>query len=347
MKYATIQDIALKAGKSVATVSRVLNGKARKGIPISDETAEQILRIAAELDYRPNLVARNLVGRDSRVVGLIIPDIMQSFFNEICYHLSRELDRDGYDLILSHSYENPDAERRSIEMLLSRRVSGIIIAPAMGHKNIDALSGIRKRGIPFILLDRYYPGENFHSVSTGDVEGFRVLTEHLVAQGARRIMFVAGNRETSVSIERIEGYRKALASRGIGADDDLLIESGYFMEDGYSVVRTLIERGVFRDVDAVAGVNDAVAIGIMTALEEAGKRIPEDILVAGYANDRYSGYFRVPLTTVEQPKRDIAGKAHAMLMKLIKGEEVAVPHERVPCSLVVRDSTLVKGGAPV
>lgn len=345
MKYATIEDIAKRANKSVATVSRVLNGKAREGIPISAATVEHILKIAEELNYRPNFLAKNLVERDSRVVGLIVPDIMQSFFNEICYNLSRDLYREGYDLILSHSYEDPDAERKSVEMLLSRRVSGIIIAPAMGRKNLDVLNDIRRRRIPLILLDRYYPGEDFHSVTTEDVEGFYSLTEHLIQRGARRILFIAGNRETSVTVERTEGYRKAHRDNRLEARDGLIAESGYFMEDGYGAVKALARDGSLAGIDAAACVNDAVAVGAMKALEDEGVRVPDDVLVGGYANDRYSDYFKTPLTTVDQPKRAIADSVFAMLIRLIKGEDVPEPHVRVPCSLVVRQSTLCKRSA--
>lgn len=137
MPYATLTDIANRVNKSVATVSRVLNGKDNEGIRISKKTRDTIIELARQLSYRPNYLARHLVKKDSRVIGLLIPDIMQVFFNEICYYLSRQLDREGYDLLLAHSYEEPEPERNAIEMILSRRVNGIIIAPAMGQSNLE------------------------------------------------------------------------------------------------------------------------------------------------------------------------------------------------------------------
>jgi len=345
MSYATLEDIAKKAKKSVATVSRVLNGKARQGIPISESTIEQIMGIARELNYRPNFLAKNLVERDSRVVGLVVPDIMQSFFNEICYHLSQELSEAGYDLILCHSYEDAGLEQHSIEMLLSRRVSGILLAPVAGRKNAKALQDIQRRKIPLILIDRYYGAGDFCSIVTEDVEGFYSLTEHLVKQGARRILFIAGNRETSVSIERRQGYARALTDYGIELREDLIRESGFFMEDGYAITRECIKKGTARELEAIAAVNDAVALGVLRALEEGGVRVPEDMLVGGYANDRYSDYFKVPLTTVDQPKQSIAHESFAMLMRLIRGEELPERSVRIPCNLVVRRSTMSVKGA--
>jgi LacI family transcriptional regulator len=342
MQYPTIEDIARKVGKSVATVSRVLNGKENQDIPISAKTRDLILMTADELNYRPNYLARNLVQGDSRVIGFVVPDIMQSYFNEICHHLSRRLGELGYDIVLAHSYENPASERHSVEMLLSRRVSGIIISPAMGRENLPFLLEVRKT-IPMILLDRYFPGSDFSAVTTDDTGGCDALTGHLIGRGAARILFVAGNRETSVTAERVEGYRRALERHAIPFDESLVIESGYFMEDGYAAAVRLLGEGAVASADAVMGVNDAVALGVLRALDEAGIAVPGRMLVAGYSNDRYSEYFRVPLTTVRQPKEVLAGGAVDLLMELIK--EGKTRHLRVPCELVVRESTAGGGEA--
>ena len=289
---------------------------------------------------RDSYLAKNLVQGDSKVIGFVVPDIMQSYFNEICYHLSRKLDRVGYDIVLAHSYENPRSEKQSVEMLLSRRVSGIIISPAMGKENIDYFSKIRKHKIPLILLDRYFPGRDFYSVTTDDVRGSYDLTAHLVEQGARRIVFIAGNRNTSVSFERIEGYALALKDAGIPFDERSIVESGYFMEDGYRATVELLGGRHGKPADAVIGINDAVALGVMRALEERSLRVPGDVLVAGYSNDRYSDFFKTPLTTVTQPKEKIAETAVTMLMKTIRRETIKKSQVKIACRLVVRASTV-------
>jgi DNA-binding LacI/PurR family transcriptional regulator len=336
MGYATLEDIARKVNKSVATVSRVLNGKDREGIRISPKTREKILSLAKELNYHPNYLARHLVKKDSRVIGLLVPDVLQVFFNEITYHLSRELDARGYDLLLAHSYEEAQPESKAIRMILSRRVNGIIVAPAMGQMNLELLESIR---IPLILLDRYFRGKSFHTVTSDDVSGSRALVEHLLAQGVRRILFICGNTSTSVSLERLEGYRGALLAGGLPVEEALIRECGYFREDGYTVTRRLAEEGLLRGVEAVMGVNDEVALGAMEALWENGLRVPEDILVAGYGDERYSKYLRVPLTSVRQPTDELAREACSMLMDLIEGRQPPRRNVKVPCSLVVRRST--------
>jgi LacI family sucrose operon transcriptional repressor len=208
MPYATLADIARRANKSIATVSRVLNGKANEGIRISKQTEEQILALAKELNYRPNFLARHLVQKDSRVIGLLIPDIMQIFFNEICYHLSRRLGEAGYDILLAHSYEDPEPERKAIEMILSRRVNGIVVAPAKGQHNLELLEYIRSRSIPLILLDRYFIDHSFHTVTSNDVQGSFLLVSHLLDRGARKILFLCGDLETSVRLSKAAFFKK-------------------------------------------------------------------------------------------------------------------------------------------
>jgi len=349
VSYATLADIARRVNKSIATVSKVLNGSGG-GIRVGRETREKILEAARELNYRPNYIARHLVKKGTRVIGLLIPDIMQSFFNEITYHLSRRLDEVGFDLLLAHSYESPMPERREVETILSRRVDGIVVAPAKGRENVELFREIHRSGIPLVLMDRYFPGEGFPSVTTEDTEGSFLLFRHMIDQGATKIAFICGERNTSVTLERISGYRKALESCGLRPRDELIVESGYFQEDGYRATRSLIESGGIKDLEGIVGVNDSVALGVLEALWEAGIRVPTDILVAGYGDERFSRYLRVPLTSVYQPTEDIADETFKLLMALI-GEDGSKSSEiarsvRIKCELRVRESTLKesKGG---
>jgi LacI family transcriptional regulator len=340
MPYATLADIAKRANKSIATVSRVLNGKADEGIQISVETKQQILALAKELNYRPNLLARHLVQKDSRVIGLLIPDIMQIFFNEICYHLSRKLDEAGYDILLAHSYEDPEPERKAIEMILSRRVNGIVVAPAKGQHNLELLEDICSRNIPLILLDRYFVDKCFYSVTSDDVQGSYLLVKHLLEQGVRRILFLCGDRETSVTIERIAGYRKAFGEAKVPVDEKLFLDSGFFQADGYRIARRLVAKGALNGIEAIMGVNDEIALGVLEALWEEGIEVPRDMLVAGYGDERYSKYLRVPLSSVQQPTSVLAEQTYKLLMKLIARKKTSRTHIKVPCQLVVRESTV-------
>ncbi len=339
MSYVTLEEIAREVHKSVATVSHVLNGRTGTGIRVSRETREKILKVARELNYRPNYNARQLVTKGTKVVGLLIPDIMQMFFNEVTYHFSRLLGNAGYTLLLAHSYEDPAPEKREIETILSRRVDGIVVAPARGRGNIPLFKEIVESGVPLVLMDRYFSGESFCSVVTDDVQGSFELFKHIADQGAERIAFICGNPDTSVTVERLEGYRRALEAAGIPYREDLVFASGYFQEDGYRITKNLIEDGVIASYDALSGVNDSVALGIMEALWEAGMNVPGDILVSGYGDERFSKYLKHPLTTVQQKADDVAGKTYAVLMDLIQGREVLNKTIKIPCRLKVRKST--------
>jgi LacI family transcriptional regulator len=338
--YTTIEDIARKTGKSIATVSRVLNGIDQKGIPISSKTKEIVLSTARELGYVPNFAARALSLKNSMAIGLIIPDIMQLYFNELCYIISKLAAEKGYSIILSHSYEDSRAERKALEMLVSRRVNGIILAPCTGDKNMDMLKAIRKQQIPLILVDRYFKDFNqFNYVTTDDVEGCSQLVKHILDKGVQNILFIAGNPETSVSAERIEGYRKAFSDAGVKVAEENIIESSYFQEDGYRITLELIKSGRIKKAGALISVNDYVALGVLDALEENGVRIPDDIFTAGYGNNKFLKYFKTPLTTVNQHIESLAVSAFSQLIGLIEGRILTEKHIKVPCTLVARRST--------
>ncbi len=339
-QYPTIEDIAKKTGKSIATVSRVLNGIDQKGIPISKKTKDEVLAASKELGYVPNFAAKALSLRNSMAIGLIIPDIMQLFFNELCYEVSKRAVDMNYSIFLSHSYEDTHAERKALETMISRRVNGIILAPAMNDENIEFLENIQKQKIPLVLVDRYFKNnKNFNCVTTDDVDGSYQLVSHILDKGAKRIAFIAGSRETSVSIERIEGYRKAYNEKGILMDDSLILESSYFQEDGYKVTSNLIQSGKIKSIDAVIGVNDYVSMGILEALDEYKINVPEDIMTAGYGNNKYLRYFKTPLTTVDQHVETIASMAFNILMQLIEGKPIQQKQIKISCSLVTRKST--------
>jgi LacI family transcriptional regulator len=337
-RFVTIEDIAKKTGKSISTVSRVLNGGAAKAL-ISKETTDLILEAVKELGYIPNYAARSLTQRNSMAIGLIIPDIMQIYFTELCYYISKEAEKNNYNIILSHSYENSEVEAREIEMLLSRRVDGIILAPSMGTHNIKYLEAIQQQ-IPLVLIDRYFPSsEAFYSIVSDDTEGMYLLAKHILERGAQRIAFISGMRDTSVSKERIEGFIRAYNESGISTEKCKIIQSSYFQEDGFAITEKLITDGEITSYDAIVGINDSVALGIIDALYKYNISIPGDILVAGYGNNRYLKYLRTPLTTVDQNVERISSSAYEIFDLMKKMTSPVNRITRIPASLVVRAST--------
>ena len=172
------------------------------------------------------------------------------------------------------------------------------------------------------------------------MQGSYLLVSHLIEQGARKILFLCGDRETSVTIERIAGYRKAFREQKIPVEERLFLESGFFQKDGYEIARHLIADGALKGVEAIMGVNDEIALGVLEALWEEGIKVPRDILVAGYGDERYSKYLRVPLTSVQQPTSLLAERTYRLLMKLIEKKKISKINTKVPCQLILRESTL-------
>lgn len=232
------------------------------------------------------------------------------------------------------------AERNALEIMASRRVNGIILAPAMDDKNIEYLESLQRKQIPLVLVDRYFKNnESFNCVTSDDIDGSYKLVSHIIENGAKRIAFVAGNRETSVSMERIEGYRKAHHEKGIEIDESLIIQSSYFQGDGYIAAKDLIYNGKLKSIDAIMGVNDYVSMGILDALEEHNIDVPGSLMVAGYGNNKYLKYFKTPLTTVDQNVELIAITAFDILIQLTEGKVLKERHTKIPCTLVPGKST--------
>jgi LacI family transcriptional regulator len=325
--------IARELGVSVTTISKVLNHHA----DIGESTRARVLARVAALGYRPNAVARSLTLRRTHTLGVIIPDLMHSFFVEIVAGLEAFVSERGYGLLLCASNEDPGKERREIETLRARQVDGIVLASANTTGNTTLLRDLSRRGTALVMIDRDdHPKVRCHRVLTDDVEVGRLATSHLIEAGHRRIAHILGPPIVHAE-RRAEGYRRALSHAGLKASADLMVDGGFMEADGFRAMQQLLQRRP--RVDAVFAVNDPAAIGAMKAIWQAGLRVPEDIAVVGAGDVAYSDLIRVPLTTVRWSKRDLGRRAAELILDQID-EEAAAPPQRViiPPELVVRAS---------
>lgn len=327
-----MKDIASDLNVSVVTVSKVL----RNHGDISEATRERVLRRVEELNYRPSWVARSLVSRRSYVIGLVIPDLMHSFFAEIAKAVSQTIRLKGYTVFISNSEEDPDIEKEEIEFFLARQVEGLIIAPCQPPGRIEIFKGIEELGIPFVLIDRILPGLRTNYVGVDDEAVGKLATEHLINRGCRRIAHIRGH-EVSTTIGRVNGYRKALAQHGLELRDDYVVRGGYRDSGGYEAMQKLLLAKP--RPDGVFCYNDPVAGGAISAILEAGLKVPSDIAVIGSGNIHYSNLFRVPLSTIDQNSSFLGVRSAEMLLELIdsKGKR---PAETVfvPPRLILRES---------
>jgi LacI family transcriptional regulator len=323
--------IAEELGVSITTVSKVLNHHA----DIGTETRARVLAKVEELGYRPNAVARSLTLRRTHTLGVVIPDLMHSFFVEVVAGLEAAVSARGYGLLLCSSGENPGKERAELDMLRARQVDGIVLASAH-PSNTDVLERITAAGGALVMIDRDdYPGLRCHRVMTDDEEVGRLATNHLIDRGHRAIAHIAG--PSIVHAKRREaGYRDIMTTRGVGPA--LVVPGGFMDADGYRAMQHLLEMQP--RVDAVFAVNDPAAIGAMKAIWEAGLRIPEDIAVVGAGDIAHGDLLRVPLTTVSWSKEALGRQAAELLLDQM-GPHPVGPFQRVvlPPRLVVRSSS--------
>lgn len=328
-----MKDIARDLGVSLMTVSKAL----RSHSDISEETKRRVLKRAKELKYRPNWIARSLVTRRTYMVGLIIPDLMHSFFAEVAKGIARKFEPLGYQIVISNSEENPDAELREIQVLLDRSVDGIIIAAAQPNVRGELFKTLEGRNIPYVLIDRLPAGFEGHFVGGRDEEIGMMATEHLIEQGCRRIAHLRGPTN-STGIGRLRGYRRALAKHHLDATAEYVVSGQHEDSTGYEGMRKLL--GVSPPPDGVFCYNDPVAAGAIKAILEAGLTVPGDIAVIGAGNVHYSDLLRVPLSTIDQSSSMIGETAANLLVECMEAKN-KVPPRRVLIQprLIARESS--------
>jgi LacI family transcriptional regulator len=327
-----LKDIARDLDVSAMTVSKVVRGC----VDVGAETRTRVLARVKELNYQPNWVARSLAARRTFMIGLIVPDLMHSFFAEIAKGVSTTIRPFGYDVVICNSEEDSAIESSEVERLLARQVDGLLIASAQAPSSLRLFERIEARGVPYVLIDRRFADANASYVGADDEAIGRLATSHLIERGCRRIAHIAGLPITT-GLGRHKGYREALANAGLAVPDTYIVRA---TDDasGYLAARRLL--ALEPRPDAIFGYNDPTAAGAMKAILEAGLTIPGDIRVIGVGNVHYSDLLRVPLSTIDQSSAAIGQRAADMLVKSI-GSKRKRPAQTVSIDpiLIPREST--------
>jgi len=328
-----LKDIAKMAGVSTMTVSKALRDKP----DISAGTRAHIQQLALKAGYVPHSAASGLRNKTTRLIGLVIPAATDPIYARLLSAVEQNSHELGYDLILTHSLGSVEREDRCLRRLLARRVDGLLVAPVPRLAPVSQIyEELLQSGMPTVILgQRSTFCAAFTSVETEDAAASAALTRHLIELGHRRIAFLAGPQSAPWAAERLEGYRRALREAGLEADDRLIFSAGSTVDEGAKTALQFInERS---DATALQAVNDLVAIGAANTLLDQGVRIPQDLSIGGFGNILASEYFRVPLTTVRQPKFRLGALALNHLMRLIRRETVQTL--RLPAEIVIRNST--------
>jgi LacI family transcriptional regulator len=296
------------------------------------------------LNYQPNWIARSLVTKRTGIIGVVVPDLMHSFFTEIAKGIAATIRAKGYHLLISNSEGNPQIEKQEIETLLARRVDGLIVAPCQGAQQTEVFERAAASRIPYVLVERKIPNLDAHFVGwEQEALGF-LATKHLIDCGCRRIAHIRGP-EIETGIGRLEGYRCALENHHIRVPNSYVVRAADGDGTGYDAMRKLLNINPLPD--GVFCYKDPIASYAIKAILEAGLKVPDDIAVIGVGNIQYSDMFQVPLSTIDQSSRLMGERAAELLLDLMSSKR----HGRskrilIPPKLVVRQSTRKSGLGP-
>jgi DNA-binding LacI/PurR family transcriptional regulator len=326
-----IGEIAKRAQVSTATVSRTINGSEK----VSPETAKRVWKVVHSMGYHPSSYARALVSGRSRVLGLIISDILNPFFPELVKSFEDIAFKNGLDVIVADTGYDPERTSLNLRRMIERKVEGVAVMTS--EMDEDFIAQLQTRGIPIVFLDTGKVGQRTSNIRVDYGKGIGEAVNHLVQLGHRRIGFITGSLEYSSSIERREAFIRSLHSYGLPRSRGL-IQTGNFKIDGGEAA---MERLLHLDVrpTAVIASNDLSAIGALRAIHRAGLRVPEDISLVGFDDIDFSQMTQPPLTTVRLPRKDLAEKAFDALNTIIDSKSQIGRQYAVETHLVVREST--------
>ena len=319
----TIKEVAAKAGVSVATISRVLSGKG----PVRETTSRRVMETCQAMRFTPHGIAQSLSLRRTHTIGLLLPDLHGEFFSEVIRGIDGEARRSGYHLLVS-GFHSDRQEMTAVFRAVRGRVDGLIVMSP--DRDSAMLASHLPQGFPIVLLNSVGGGNR--AITIDNYGGARAMMLHLRSLGHERIAFIKGPEENADAAERLRGYRE-IASESIVIDGDFSEEAGYGAGKQLAATRC--------GVTAIFAANDAMAVGALGALREAGVRVPHDVALAGFDDIPIARYVTPHLTTVSVDIAQLGRRAFDLLMSDYEG------HEVLPATLVIREScgSKIRGGA--
>ncbi|MFG3258120.1 LacI family DNA-binding transcriptional regulator [Streptomyces sp. NPDC048172] len=308
---AGIKDVAARAGVSVATVSRVLNGHSG----VRADTRSRVLSAVSELRYRPNAVARSLRTDQTRTLGLIISDVLNPFFTELARAVEDAARSRGYSVIIGNADERLALQDHHVRTLLDRRIDGLLVSPAEGDS--VALREAALSGIPMVFVDRWIEGIDVPVVRADGRAAVRELVGHLYALGHRRLAIITGPVATTTSNERVEAFRSALREYGLPLPEAYIGQGDFQTESGRRVTSAFF--GLGEPPEAVFATDNLMALGVMDELRLRGLRVPDDMALAAFDDIAWFPHTDPPITAIAQPTPELGHRAVAALTDLVEG----------------------------
>ncbi len=329
----TLDMVAQLAGVSASTVSRILNGTA----VVAQDKKAAVEAAIEQLGFVPNPVARGLAGGRTMSVGVVTQSIDSPFYGVALRGIEDELDHAGYSALFVSGHWNAAEEARCIDMLRSRRVDGIIVLT--GRLSDNALRNTAK-ALPVVVTGRELKAPHLFSLNFDNELGGRLATRHLIELGHRRIAYITGDPAHPDAIDRLQGYRNALAEAGIAFNPELVVPGLFHEESGLVAAERLLDSR--QRFSAIFAANDQMALGACLGLHRRGLRVPQDVSVVGFDDLSVSRYALPPLSSVQHPAREIGQLAAVAMLQMLRGEK---PVAEVPAPRVVaRESSRAPAG---
>jgi len=299
-----------------------------------------VLQKAMELGYRPNPMARNLQKQISKNIGIIVPELIGSFFPLVISGMEEIFSQKGYQMLILSSYESYEKELERIKTLEDSMVDGIIISLSKETRNVDVLNELIKTGIPLVSFNRTNPDIKASRIIFDDYKWALLATEHLIRGGCNNVYHFALPFHLSMSKRRIEGFKKAMSKHCKSCSESQIIESGLSIDDGRKTMLDLIQRAVVPD--GIFASSDRIAVGAIQVLKKHGYRVPEDCRVMGFSESTLATVIEPPLSTVTQPTKEMGRKTAEMMIRVLESE-VPIEPETIILNgkLTIRQSTIL------
>ncbi len=328
----TIKDVAKKANVSISTVSRVINTSK----PVSEDIKKRVFEVIEELGYSPNPVARNLVMKKSKLIGVMVPDISSTYIGELLNAIEEIAKTYGYDIILCNSYGELKQELRYFDLFKSKQVEGIIFMTQKIneiHKDI-----IKALQLPIVMINRDGTELDVLSVSVDQKKTVLDMTNYLITLGHKDIVLIrSGDDSESFGRDQLLGYQQALQENNVNFNPENVYEGYFELEEAYKIVDVMLKGNQLPT--AIFATSDDMAVGAINAIVDNGKKVPEDISVVGSYDSRISRIYRPKLTTIKYPIYDMGAIAVRLIIKKINGQEPKDKLINMPYEIIIRDST--------
>ncbi|HAO45275.1 MAG TPA: LacI family DNA-binding transcriptional regulator [Ferruginibacter sp.] len=337
----TIKDIAKALGLSTSTVSRALRGS----YEISPETKKLVIEYAEQYNYRPNPIALSLKERRSRSIGVVVCEIANNFFSQAINGIESIAYNRGYHVIISQSHESYDREVVNVEHLASRSVDGLLVSLSSETDHIEHFKNLHEKGFPIVFFDRITEEIETFKVVVDNYKGAYDATQHLIDSGYTKIAHVTSAQHLSITKERLEGYKAALADNGLSLNESYIRycnHGGMIYAELEEAVKSLVQ--LKEKPDAIFSAGDRLTISCMNALKSIGLTVPDDMALVGFSNSPLVELLNPPLSVVKQPAFEMGQVATELLIKLIESKRPITEFEKVTLQTEIfkRDSSAGK-----